>query len=142
MSLETNNNPSVVNLEIPGKVLQIECGREHTLLLVQEANQGKVFSMGWGADGQPGSGCTKNVTTPNKVLGFEDHFISAISTSTDFTFALTNSGELFCWGNGEYGNNMLGSERDKVYAASLNPPLFPKYWISKKDSVYTFEYQI
>jgi alpha-tubulin suppressor-like RCC1 family protein len=68
--------------------------------------------MGWGADGQLGQGKgDKNI--PSKIEK-EIGNIEKLSSSTDFTLALTKQGKLWTWGNSEYGQGLQGKKIDRV----------------------------
>ncbi|PVZ99158.1 hypothetical protein BB558_003477 [Smittium angustum] len=96
------------------KISQISCGLDHSLIL---GDNGKVYAMGWSADGQCGTGETKNVYQPSLVKGLDNVKVEMIGTSTDFTLALSQNKKLYCWGNGEYRNNMANIEDDKILSA-------------------------
>ncbi|KAJ2088292.1 hypothetical protein IW138_004369 [Coemansia sp. RSA 986] len=98
--------------ETPAKV---QCGMDHTAILT---SSGRVFGMGWGSDGQLGTGpgSTSSHDRPVQVFGLDDVPIVDISSSTDFTLALSKDGRLFYWGNSEYGQCMTGEKIDQVLA--------------------------
>ncbi|KAJ2658369.1 hypothetical protein IWW48_004044 [Coemansia sp. RSA 1200] len=98
--------------EMPVKV---QCGMDHTLILT---SLGRVFAMGWGSDGQLGAGPDSTVChdQPVQVVGLDKAPIVDISSSTDFTLALSADGRLFYWGNAEYGQCMIGKKIDQVLA--------------------------
>lgn len=54
------------NLSIGSKVVDIVCGLDHTLVLLDD---GKVFSCGWGADGQTGLGHYDSVGVLTQIKG-------------------------------------------------------------------------
>ncbi|KAJ2160851.1 hypothetical protein GGF46_001908 [Coemansia sp. RSA 552] len=101
--------------EAPTKV---QCGLDHTLVLT---TKGRVFAMGWGADGQLGTGSTMDSDKPVRVCGLEDAPVVDISSTTDFTLALTADNRLLYWGNAEYGQCMVGRKIDKVLAPMQIP---------------------
>ncbi|KAJ2794886.1 hypothetical protein H4R20_006073, partial [Coemansia guatemalensis] len=94
--------------EIPVKV---QCGLDHTVILT---SHNRVFAMGWGADGQLGTGYTADSDRPVRVCGLDDVAIVDISSTTDFTLALSADNRVFYWGNAEYGQCMVGRKIDKV----------------------------
>ncbi|KAJ7370052.1 Williams-Beuren syndrome chromosome region 16 protein [Desmophyllum pertusum] len=98
------NIPSIVD-----NIKQIACGLDHTLLLSYD---GKVVSCGWGVDGQTGLGHYKDEATFKLIEGeLKDVRIKQVATSADCCLALSDEGEVFCWGNNEYGQ--LATESDE-----------------------------
>ncbi|ORX90369.1 RCC1/BLIP-II protein [Basidiobolus meristosporus CBS 931.73] len=95
------------------KVKQVVCGMDHSVILTE---QGQLYSMGWGADGQLGlgEGSTSDHSTPSKIAKLDGESFKKISASTDFTIALNEQGKMYTWGNSEYGQCMLGSKIDRV----------------------------
>ncbi|KAJ1643247.1 hypothetical protein LPJ64_004966 [Coemansia asiatica] len=107
--------------EVPTKV---QCGLDHTLVLT---SLGRVFAMGWGADGQLGAGArsTSDSSDPVNVSGLPNRIVD-ISASTDFALALDSTGSVYYWGNAEYGQAMTGMPIDQVLLpirAHLSPPM-------------------
>ncbi|KAJ1964182.1 hypothetical protein GGI12_001586 [Dipsacomyces acuminosporus] len=103
--------------ETPAK---IQCGLDHTAVLT---SSGRVFAMGWGADGQLGAGpeSTDDHATPVAVAGIDGGPIVDISSTTDFTLALSANNTLYYWGNAEYGQCMTGEKIDRVLSAMKVP---------------------
>ncbi|KAJ2520178.1 hypothetical protein H4217_002220 [Coemansia sp. RSA 1939] len=95
--------------------VRVQCGMDHTVILT---SLGRVFAMGWGSDGQLGAGPDSTVChdRPVQVFGLDKAPIVDISSSTDFTLALSADGRLFYWGNAEYGQCMIGKKIDQVLA--------------------------
>ncbi|KAJ2367477.1 hypothetical protein IW150_005662, partial [Coemansia sp. RSA 2607] len=93
---------------------KVQCGLDHTLVLT---THGRVFAMGWGADGQLGAGpaATADACVPVLVHGLPRP-IRDISASTDFALAIDTAGALYYWGNAEYGQAMTGARIDQVLA--------------------------
>ncbi|KAJ2780593.1 hypothetical protein GGI15_003487 [Coemansia interrupta] len=91
---------------------KVQCGLDHTLVLT---THGRVFAMGWGADGQLGAGpgLTGDSADPVLVHGLP-HPVIDISASTDFALAIDATGALYYWGNAEYGQAMTGARIDQV----------------------------
>lgn len=82
-------------------ICDVVCGQDHTLFLTTE---GKVWSCGWGADGQIGLGHTDITFTPTQVRGaIEKEKIIKIASRCDTVLALNSKGEVFGWGSSEYG---------------------------------------
>ncbi|XP_014288532.1 RCC1-like G exchanging factor-like protein [Halyomorpha halys] len=82
-------------------ICDVVCGQDHTLFLT---NQGKVWSCGWGADGQTGLVHTDPTSKPAQVRGeIENEKIIKIAARSDTVLALNCNGEVFGWGSSEYG---------------------------------------
>lgn len=97
-------------------ICDVVCGQDHTLFLTSE---GKVWSCGWGADGQIGLGHTDITFTPTQVKGeIEKEKIVKIASRSDTVLALNCKGEVFGWGSSEYGQ--LSGSKD---AQQLNSPI-------------------
>ncbi|PIA18416.1 RCC1/BLIP-II protein [Coemansia reversa NRRL 1564] len=96
----------------PGELpVKVQCGLDHTVILT---SYNRLFAMGWGADGQLGTGYTADSDRPVRVSGLDGVPIVDISSTTDFTLALSADNRLFYWGNAEYGQCMVGRKIDKV----------------------------
>ncbi|KAJ1720185.1 hypothetical protein LPJ53_005158 [Coemansia erecta] len=93
---------------------KVQCGLDHTLVLT---TRGRVFAMGWGADGQLGAGpgATGDAAGPVLVHGLPRPVVD-IAASTDFALAVDAAGALYYWGNAEYGQAMTGARIDQVLA--------------------------
>ena len=65
---------------------------------------GQLYSCGWGADGQTGLGHYDNESCPKQILGdVTSENIIKVSSAADCVLALSDKGEVFGWGNSEYG---------------------------------------
>eukprot|EP00095_Tigriopus_kingsejongensis_P008606 maker-scaffold460_size165339-snap-gene-0.29 protein:Tk08606 transcript:maker-scaffold460_size165339-snap-gene-0.29-mRNA-1 annotation:"hypothetical protein DAPPUDRAFT_304656" len=77
------------------------CGQDHSFVLTEGGN---LHAWGWGADGQLGSGhyhtCPKPTQVGGDILGER---IVKVSSAGDCVLALNDQGEVFGWGNSEYG---------------------------------------
>uniref|UniRef100_A0A3Q2TVB6 RCC1 like n=1 Tax=Fundulus heteroclitus TaxID=8078 RepID=A0A3Q2TVB6_FUNHE len=82
------------------RVVQVACGQDHSLFLT---DTGKVFSCGWGADGQTGLGHHDVSSCPVELGGdLAGVEVQQISTYGDCSLAVSRDGQLFGWGNSEY----------------------------------------
>lgn len=93
-------------------VEEVVCGQDHTMLL---AKSGRVFSCGWGSDGQTGLGNYEITSKPKLVEGdVKGEKIVKVSCAADCVLALNDKGEVFGWGNSEYGqfNELAGLDVD------------------------------
>lgn len=107
-------------------VFQVSCGLNHTAVLIKQFNQsgGKVYTCGLGNKGRLGYTKTKYEMessesdawfTPKPVrVRFPDKAkIARISCGADHTLAITDKGELYGWGVGQYGNLGTGENNDE-----------------------------
>jgi alpha-tubulin suppressor-like RCC1 family protein len=82
-------------------VKNVVCGQDHSLFITEE---GSVYGCGWSADGQTGLGHYENTDCPSRVNGeIQGEKIVKIASVGDCTLALNDRGEVFGWGNSEYG---------------------------------------
>lgn len=89
---------------------QVAAGLDHAVVVAGD----KVLACGWGPDGQLGNGDQKDRSVFTSTSEFEHASIVKISSSTDYTLALDSAGTLYAWGNNEYGQCMLNSEKDRI----------------------------
>lgn len=67
------------------------CGLDHTHFLL---NDGRLYSCGWSDDGQTGTSCHGNVTTPTEVIGDEMTVgVRDVQCSADSSIAITGTRE-------------------------------------------------
>ncbi|XP_060852044.1 RCC1-like G exchanging factor-like protein [Rhopalosiphum padi] len=100
------------NIKLDDGVSKIICGQDHSLFITKT---GKVYSCGWGADGQTGLGHYNNESQPTIVEGdIKDEKIVKVVSSADCVLALNDQGEVFGWGNSEYGQLLLDSDKYQV----------------------------
>ncbi|XP_064473333.1 RCC1-like G exchanging factor-like protein isoform X2 [Ornithodoros turicata] len=122
------SNPLVHKVrDIPGKIVQVECGQDHTLFLTSD---GEVYSCGWGADGQTGLGHDRSQGVPQRVLGdVQGEKICRVATRVDCNLAISEKGELFGWGNSEYGQfSAVTNSQQLTKAVHLKFPHGPVRW--------------
>ncbi|KAG9290335.1 hypothetical protein G9A89_007066 [Geosiphon pyriformis] len=106
--------PCGLNIPAPSDhVRQITCGLDHTILLTE---QNALYSMGWGSDGQLGLGgnSTSDKSIPTLITGLKGELVRKIASTTDFTMALLENGDLWTWGNSEYGQCISGAKVDRI----------------------------
>ncbi|XP_016532769.1 RCC1-like G exchanging factor-like protein isoform X1 [Poecilia formosa] len=90
------------------RVVQVACGQDHSLFLT---DTGKVYSCGWGADGQTGLGHLNISSSPVEVGGeLAGVDVQQINTYGDCSLAVSRDGQLFGWGNSEYRQLALATE--------------------------------
>ncbi len=96
-------------------VIKVACGAFHNLALT---SSGAVFSWGINDYGQLGNGTTSNSKVPILVEGLQDVSIRDVACGGWHSVAISEAGEVFVWGRGEYGRLGLG---DKSGASKLRP---------------------
>lgn len=83
------------------RIVDVVCGQDHSFFI---AETGTVYSCGWGADGQTGLGHYNNYPSPQCLEGdIKNEKIVKVSGVGDCVLALNDKGEVFGWGNSEYG---------------------------------------
>ena len=68
----------------------------------------QVFSWGEGEDGKLGHGNRVSYDKPKLIESLKSKRIRDIACGSSHSAAITSSGELYCWGLGEYGRLGLG----------------------------------
>jgi len=100
------------NIVLDENISKIICGQDHSLFVT---NTGKVYACGWSADGQTGLGHYNNESLPTIVKGdIQGENIVKVVSSADCVLALNDKGEVFGWGNSEYGQLLLDSDKYQV----------------------------
>ena len=134
------SNPTLIeiiskNHKISERFLKIGCGEAHSVAL---NNKGKVYSWGFGSNGQlglgfcedsfePGSGLYKSRRfTPEIIKYLEDETIIDIKCGKTFTMFINDKNELYACGVNDL--NQLG----------LNEPCPKEHLINKEVSCYDF----
>lgn len=82
------------------KITQIACGGFHTAAI---SESGKLFTWGGGEHGQLGHHSKYNCTRPTLVEDLADQAIAQITCGWSHTVALSSSGLVYTWGNGDHG---------------------------------------
>lgn len=91
-------NPETFNNQ---RIKEIVCGQDHSMFVTES---GSVYACGWGADGQTGLGHYNSQHSPQQVEGdIKNEKIVKLSSIGDCVLALNDKGEVFGWGNSEYG---------------------------------------
>ncbi|ETV89424.1 hypothetical protein H257_00711 [Aphanomyces astaci] len=90
----------VVDTLVSSPIRQVACGGFHTAAV---SESGEVYTWGGGEHGQLGHGDKVNKTIPSLVEKLNDRVVVQITCGWSHTVALTNTGEVFTWGNGDHG---------------------------------------
>ncbi|XP_047001017.1 RCC1-like G exchanging factor-like protein [Schistocerca americana] len=100
---------------LDGAVIEkVFCGQDHSIFVTKN---GDLYACGWGADGQTGLGTYDTVYTPTKLKGdVEGENIIKVSCAADCVLALNAKGEVFGWGNNEYGQLLLPTDLQQLNA--------------------------
>ncbi|KAJ0404386.1 hypothetical protein ATCC90586_003129 [Pythium insidiosum] len=88
-------------------IAQVSCGREHTMVVLQN---GDLYGFGWAEAGRIGTGESGSVLTPSKVMELKS--VKAVACGREHTLALNTSGQVFAFGAGFGGRLGHGSEDD------------------------------
>ncbi|XP_059219767.1 probable E3 ubiquitin-protein ligase HERC4 isoform X2 [Stomoxys calcitrans] len=90
-------------------VVQVSCGRWHTLFLT---SSGKVYSCGSNDNGQLGHELpTKR---PQLIEELDNYIITNVSCGARHSLALSEWGQIFSWGHNDYGQLGLANGQDLV----------------------------
>ncbi|OUZ09116.1 hypothetical protein BHE97_11475 [Aeromicrobium sp. PE09-221] len=111
------DDASLVPVQVTGlddPVIAITAGDWHTCALTT-TDAGTVYCWGYNGFGQLGDGTTTDSFVPVQVAGLDEPVI-AITAGVTHTCALTDTGDVYCWGDNGYGR--LGDGTDD---ASLVP---------------------
>jgi len=94
-------------------IFEVACGGNHTILLEKNPDQdgGHVWAFGMAHNGRLGRADLSN--TPELVI-FPDATcrIARIACGTDHTLVISEHGQVWAWGLGNYGNLGLGTSED------------------------------
>ncbi|XP_048649174.1 probable E3 ubiquitin-protein ligase HERC1 [Marmota marmota marmota] len=109
--------------EVCNHLFQIEAGQYCTFVI---STDGSVRACGKGSYGRLGLGDSNNQSTLKK-LTFEPHRsikkVSSSKGSDGHTLAFTTEGEVFSWGDGDYGKLGHGNSSTQKYPKLIQGPL-------------------
>lgn len=88
---------------------QIACGRKHAALVTK---QGEVFSWGEESGGWLGQGIEEDVPYPKLVEALTHCTVEFLACGEYHTCAVTQSGNLYTWGDGTHNFGLLGHGND------------------------------
>ena len=98
--------PEVVNFAFNGNIVDLATD-SHVLVLT---DQGFVYSWGLNSNGQLGVGGTDDSNTPVEITSLRGQGVVQVETSSNGSFARTNDGQLYAWGQNDYGNLGFGEK--------------------------------
>jgi alpha-tubulin suppressor-like RCC1 family protein len=107
-------------IELDEKVVDASVGRSHSLIVTES---GIVYGTGENKSYQALGDESKpsTLTEFTKVKDLPEN-IAQVSCGAEFSFAITKDGEVYGWGNPQYGQ--IGTGSDHQYIASTNRALF------------------
>mmetsp|Transcript_58175 Transcript_58175/g.115467 ORF Transcript_58175/g.115467 Transcript_58175/m.115467 type:complete len:913 (-) Transcript_58175:296-3034(-) len=100
-----HKTPKLVEILRDRDIVNFACGHRHTLAL---SSDGKVWSWGYGNDGQLGLGDYQLQTMPQQIKHLDRENVIAIAAGDKHSVALTSGGEIYAWGDGTLGQLGLG----------------------------------
>jgi len=110
-NVDSDTAVHVQGMDVP--VTAIDLGASHSCALLET---GEVRCWGENENGQLGDGTRENNNVPVAVQGLTDKVVQ-IAAGGMFTCALTEGGNLYCWGNGSKGR--FGEGSMEVYPAPV-----------------------
>ncbi|KAJ8004063.1 hypothetical protein DPEC_G00154900 [Dallia pectoralis] len=126
-SKTTVNKPTCVKALKSEKVWLAACGRNHTLVCT---SRGNVYSTGGNNEGQLGLGDCEERNTFQLVDFFSSHGpIKMLVAGSNTSAALTESGELFTWGDNTEGQIGQGIEMNSLTPREVTVGR-PVSWVS------------
>jgi alpha-tubulin suppressor-like RCC1 family protein len=93
------------------KVIQVECGAYHTIVLTAEK---EVFTWGKGAHGRLGHGSEDNEVLPRRVESLRKSNIVSIAAGYDHSAAVSADGRVWMWGHGEWYQLGTGNKKNML----------------------------
>ncbi|GLC44604.1 hypothetical protein PLESTB_001324500 [Pleodorina starrii] len=92
-------------------VSRVACGDTHTLVVA--ADTGELFTFGRNQNGQLGLGHTNDCLSPQRVVALQGERVRSVACGSEHSLAATESGAVFAWGWGRYGNLGDGESQDR-----------------------------
>jgi X-linked retinitis pigmentosa GTPase regulator len=86
-------------IDLKNRCNSVACGVKHTLILTEF---GKVYGAGGNASGELGTGNKRSTNLFTKVQFVNEVTIKKVA-ATYFSAAVSESGELYVWGTGSFG---------------------------------------
>ncbi|XP_039273158.2 putative E3 ubiquitin-protein ligase HERC4 [Styela clava] len=93
------------------RVVQISCGKFHSLMLLHD---GTIYSMGDNEYGQLGIGSYSPSSQPYEIVSLRGLPIGQVAASGWHSFCVTVSGRVFCWGRNDCGQLGLGDRANRT----------------------------
>lgn len=97
----------LIQLPFHTKIVSVSSGHFHHLLLNSE---GKVYAHGNGKEGKLGLGDERHRSNPTLISSLNAEKIIQIEAAPFHSAALSENGNVYCWGNGKYGQIGSGKQ--------------------------------
>ncbi|KAI3746514.1 hypothetical protein L6452_08948 [Arctium lappa] len=112
--------PKALESAVVLDVQNIACGGRHAALVTK---QGEIFSWGEESGGRLGHGVDSDVLHPKLIDGLSNTNIELVACGEHHTCAVTLSGDLYTWGDGNFGILGHGNEVSHWVPKRVNGPL-------------------
>ena len=107
---ETQREPVAVDLDAKVKATDVASGREHACAVAQN---GRVWCWGGNRSGEVGDGSTSERLSPREAQTPRGMRFTSVVAGADFTCALAEGGEVYCWGGNRSGQLGDGSRTNR-----------------------------
>ena len=101
--------PKAVGSSVVLDAQKIACGGKHAALVTR---QGEVFTWGEESGGWLGHGVIMDVPYPKLVEALASYTVEFVACGEYHSCALTQSGDVYTWGDGAHNFGLLGHGRD------------------------------
>ncbi|XP_075093487.1 PH, RCC1 and FYVE domains-containing protein 1 [Nicotiana tabacum] len=112
--------PKALESAVVLDVQNIACGGRHAALVTK---QGEIFSWGEESGGRLGHGIDSDVLHPKLIDSLSHSNIELVASGENHTCAVTLSGDLYTWGDGDFGLLGHGNEVSHWVPKRVNGPL-------------------
>ncbi|PHT68625.1 hypothetical protein T459_28112 [Capsicum annuum] len=112
--------PKALESAVVLDVQNIACGGRHAALVTK---QGETFSWGEESGGRLGHGIDSDVLHPKLIDSLSHSNIELVACGENHTCAVTLSGDLYTWGDGDFGLLGHGNEVSHWVPKRVNGPL-------------------
>ncbi|KAK4708945.1 hypothetical protein R3W88_029870 [Solanum pinnatisectum] len=112
--------PKALESAVVLDVQNIACGGRHAALVTK---QGEIFSWGEESGGRLGHGIDSDVLHPKLIDSLSHSSIELVACGENHTCAVTLSGDLYTWGDGDFGLLGHGNEVSHWVPKRVNGPL-------------------
>ncbi|WP_170330681.1 Ig-like domain-containing protein [Ruegeria arenilitoris] len=93
------------------QIVSVSAGLLHTTFLTDE---GDVYSFGFNNRGPLGTGDEETRTTAVKIEALDDVNITSIENGNSVSYAISDTGTLYAWGNNSNGQLVLGDQDERL----------------------------